>query len=75
MAERSRGATEPLLEIHHDYGDKQVLLDVHLVTAFSGEPQPLEGQPMRWVPAEALAGYAFPAANLPIVAALERLLL
>ncbi|MFV8818247.1 8-oxo-dGTP diphosphatase MutT [Haliea sp. E17] len=60
-------ATEPLIEIHHDYGDKQVLLDVHVVTAFSGEPVPQEGQPMRWVQVAGLDDYDFPAANVPIV--------
>lgn len=61
---------EPLLQIEHDYGDKQVLLDVHRVTAFSGQPRPCEGQPMSWVSCAALRDYEFPAANEPIVAAL-----
>jgi 8-oxo-dGTP diphosphatase len=60
----------PLIEVRHDYGDKQVLLDVHEVTAFSGEPAPQEAQPMRWVPLKELADYEFPAANAPIVKAL-----
>ncbi len=62
-------ATEALIEIRHDYGDKQVFLDVHLVLSFTGEPAPLEGQPMRWVAAAELADFEFPAANLPIVEA------
>ena len=62
---------QPLMRIEHDYGDKQVLLDVHRVTAFRGEPRPCEGQPMRWVASSSLADYAFPAANRPIVAALQ----
>lgn len=60
----------PLLSIPHQYSDKSVLLDVHVVSRFSGDPQPLEGQPMRWVAANALSDYAFPVANLPIVPAL-----
>jgi 8-oxo-dGTP diphosphatase len=64
-------AHEPLLQIQHDYGDKQVLLDVHRVTAFSGQPRPCEGQPMCWVSSTALSDYEFPAANKPIVAALQ----
>ncbi len=62
---------EPLLAISHDYGDKQVLLDVHRVLSWAGEPAPREGQPMRWVPVADLGGYAFPAANQAIV---ERLM-
>ncbi len=64
------GAIAPLIEIHHDYGDKRVFLDVHVVQAFRGEARGLEGQPLRWVPAAELADYAFPAANVPIVDAL-----
>ncbi len=60
----------PLIEIHHDYGDKSVLLDVHVVWEFSGEPRGLEGQPMVWVSADELSDYKFPAANKPIVAAI-----
>lgn len=58
---------KPLIELHHDYGDKRVCLCVHLVTQFSGEPRPREGQPMRWVPRTELLIYEFPAANAPIV--------
>jgi 8-oxo-dGTP diphosphatase len=66
-------AHEPLLEVEHDYGDKRVLLDVHRVTAFKGEPRPCEGQPMRWVSLSSLRDYAFPAANEPIVSCLINL--
>jgi len=59
----------PLLEVRHDYGDKQVLLDVWLVDGFSGVASGLEGQALRWVPVTALSEYAFPAANAPIVEA------
>jgi 8-oxo-dGTP diphosphatase len=68
------GRTSALLEVRHDYGDKAVLLDVHVVWEFSGEARPLEDQPMAWVTPRELAHYAFPAANLPIVAAVEKLL-
>lgn len=59
----------PLIRIHHDYPDKQVLLDVWEVTAFDGEPHGAEGQPLAWVRAQDLPSYEFPAANRPIVAA------
>ena len=65
------GRTSALLEVHHDYGDKLVMLDVHLVWDYSGEARPLEHQPMAWVSPPELAHYTFPAANLPIVAALQ----
>lgn len=64
-------ATEPLIKIRHDYGDKVVLLDVHKVIQFSGEPQGNEGQPIKWVAPEQLHKYEFPAANVPIVTAIN----
>jgi len=64
-------STEPLLVLEHDYGDKQVRLDVHRVTHWSGQPRGLEGQPLAWQRPEQLRDWAFPTANRLI---LERLL-
>ena len=64
-------ATDALMALEHDYGDKQVRLDVHRVTRWSGEQRGLEGQPLAWQLPEQLQLWAFPAANRPI---LERLL-
>jgi 8-oxo-dGTP diphosphatase len=58
---------QPLLDVFHDYADKPVRLEVREVTQFSGEPTPLEGQPMRWVPRAQLVDYEFPRANVAIV--------
>ncbi|OUM08873.1 hypothetical protein BW686_02565 [Pseudomonas syringae] len=62
-------AARPLIKVSHDYPDKQVLLDVWEVSAFTGEPQGVEGQPLVWVTSRELPDYEFPAANQPIVAA------
>lgn len=59
----------PLLKVSHDYPDKQVLLDVWDVSAFSGEAHGVEGQQLAWVSSRQLPGYDFPAANQPIIAA------
>ena len=59
----------PLIEIAHDYGDKQVRLFVFVVHDFESEPQGLEGQPMQWIAPADLNGLSFPAANLPIIQA------
>ena len=64
-------AAEALMVLEHDYGDKQVRLDVHRVTRWSGEPRGLEGQPLAWQRPAQLWHWTFPAANRPI---LERLL-
>ena len=66
-------AAEALLEIRHDYPDKQVLLDVWRVSSYTGVARGREGQPLRWVPVAELSGYEFPAANRPIVDAVDGL--
>lgn len=68
------GRTSALLTVCHDYGDKEVLLDVHVVWEFDGEASSRENQPMAWVAPQALAQYAFPQANVPIVEAVVKLL-
>ncbi|MCG9731404.1 8-oxo-dGTP diphosphatase MutT [Shewanella sp. Isolate13] len=59
--------TYPLMEIHHDYGDKKVFLDVHWVTNFSGQATGVEGQEIEWVKIEQLRHYDFPEANNAIL--------
>ena len=63
----SIGRVRPLMDIHHDYSDKAVHLDVWLVEDFSGRASAREGQPLCWVTPEDLRDYTFPAANTPIV--------
>jgi len=58
-----------LIQIEHDYDDKQVLLDTWEVSSFSGEPIGREGQEIKWVPVDDLSDYSFPAANKAIVSA------
>lgn len=60
---------QPLIQVRHDYPDRQVLLDVWQVMSFSGTPHGAEGQPLAWVEPERLTEYSFPAANEPIVTA------
>lgn len=61
----------PLIRIPHSYPDKQVLLDVWLVEAFSGVPHGKENQPIDWrAPAE-LWRLPFPPANRPIIRAVN----
>lgn len=64
-------ALAPLIQIRHDYPDKQVMLDVWLVDDFQGEPYGKEGQPLEWVAPNALHSFDFPAANIPIVHAIN----
>lgn len=63
---------QPLLVIEHDYGDKQVKLDVRVVEHFTGEPEQQEGQIGRWVEISELSHYPFPEANQAIIQALQQ---
>jgi 8-oxo-dGTP diphosphatase len=61
----------PLIKVPHCYPEHTVLLDVWQISEFSGEPAGREGQPIEWVPIDRLADFAFPAANRPIVQAVQ----
>lgn len=61
----------PLIQIRHDYPDKSVLLDVWHVWRYAGDPRGVEGQVIEWVSKGALRERAFPAANVPILTAVE----
>lgn len=61
----------PLIRVRHHYPEKSVLLDVWKVLEFTGEPWGREGQPIRWVAMSELSGYSFPAANKPIMTAIQ----
>jgi len=64
-------SARPLIRIHHDYGDRHVLLDVHRVTVFDGEPHGREGQPLEWIHPWDMRPEDFPAADRPIIVALR----
>lgn len=60
-------SSEPFMALSYDYPDKQVLLDIHTVSDFTGEAQGLEGQQIVWVDKHDLTHYDFPDANKPIL--------
>jgi len=60
----------PLIRIPHDYGDRQVLLDVWMIDSYQGTPFGKEGQAMEWVDTGKLAQRSMPVANRAIVNAL-----
>ena len=66
--------TLPLMTVRHDYGEKQVLLDVHRVLSWKGEPHGAEGQPVAWVSASALDDYKVPEANAEIMVRVKSVL-
>ncbi len=61
----------PLIRVPHAYPDRRVVLELFRVDAWEGEPQGREGQPLAWVAPEALGGYPMPAADRPVVTALQ----
>ena len=63
--------TKPLMTIEHDYGDKCVRLNVHVVSNFNGQAHGAEGQPSEWVSIDELDNYDFPAANVEIISAIK----
>jgi 8-oxo-dGTP diphosphatase len=66
-------SSNELMLIEHDYGDKCVKLDVHLVTEFEGNAHGAEGQKSAWVDLDKLDEYNFPAANVEIINKLKSL--
>ena len=65
------GSARQLIRVRHDYPDKSVLLDVWCVEDYAGIPVGREGQPLEWVALCDLGKFAFPAANIPIIQALQ----
>ena len=63
--------SRPLIRVHHDYGDRSVLLDVWKVRRYTGEPHGREAQPVRWASIVSLKPEEFPAADIPIIKALQ----
>ena len=61
----------PLIKIPYRYPDKQVLLDVWEVLEFSGTAHGKEGQVCQWVGGDKLKQLEFPAANHPIITAVQ----
>lgn len=61
----------PFKVIKHNYIDKSVVLDIWMVSHFSGEARGAEGQKIKWLPVEALKVKDFPAANGLIIQALQ----
>lgn len=60
-----------LITVEHAYPEVSVFLDVWRVDAFAGRPSGREGQPLAWVPCAELGSRPLPAANRPIVQALQ----
>ncbi len=67
----TQGSLAPVIEVRHDYGDKQVFLDVWQTSSAEGDAEGREGQEIRWLDVRELADADFPVANRPIIRALR----
>jgi 8-oxo-dGTP diphosphatase len=64
-------APRPLIRVRHSYPTREILLDVWVVRRYTGEPEGLEGQGLRWCAQRDLASADLLPADKPIVAALR----
>ena len=64
-------AIQPLIKIIHHYTDKSICLDVWQVLEFSGKAYGKEDQAIFWLEVYRLKAKDFPAANAPIITALN----
>ncbi|MBD2354118.1 8-oxo-dGTP diphosphatase MutT [Tolypothrix sp. FACHB-123] len=63
---------EHLITIDHTYTELRVTLTVHHCRHLAGVPQALECDEIRWVSLAELENFAFPKANVEIIAALKQ---
>ena len=61
----------PLITVDHHYPDKHILLDVWLIEKWAGTPWGKEGQTVEWCDIKDLHQRQFPAANYPIIQAIQ----
>jgi 8-oxo-dGTP diphosphatase len=64
-------SAEPLISYEHQYPTRTIFLDLWIVKEFSGEPQSLEGQPLKWVAIDDLEAIGLLEADLPMIPALR----
>jgi 8-oxo-dGTP diphosphatase len=63
----------PLMRRVHDYDDRRVDISLWVVEGFSGTPTGLDGQQLKWVALPRLHEEDMLAADVPFIAALQRL--
>jgi 8-oxo-dGTP diphosphatase len=63
-------AARPFMRLRHRYPDREVELSLWLVEAYAGDPRPLDGQSLKWVPPQGLPAEDLLEADRPFVTAL-----
>jgi 8-oxo-dGTP diphosphatase len=70
----------PLTFASHSYGASDnraafhLLMMLYVCRRWQGQPQPIEGGTLKWVRPQQLRDYPMPAADIPLIAALQDLL-
>jgi 8-oxo-dGTP diphosphatase len=62
---------QPLIAYEHAYADRRVLLDLWLVTEFTGTPKSLDNQALQWVTLDQLETVGLLEADRPMIPALR----
>jgi 8-oxo-dGTP diphosphatase len=63
----------PLIAYEHQYPQRRLLLDLWVVTRYSGEPKALDAAALQWVAVNELERVGLLEADLPMIAALAAL--
>jgi 8-oxo-dGTP diphosphatase len=66
------GASRHLMRLSHEYDDRVVELSMWIISAFAGEPRPLDGQGLKWVTRAGLSDEDILEADLPFIKALQQ---
>jgi len=61
----------PIAFASHDYDTFHLLMPLYAIRQWKGDPQPLEGQSLRWVRACVMSSLPMPPADIPLVALLR----
>lgn len=65
-------ASTPLIAVPFAYAHKRIVLDVRIIERWRGTATGREKQALAWAPPAKLSGYSMPAADRPVVAALQQ---
>jgi 8-oxo-dGTP diphosphatase len=63
----------PFMRLAHDYADRSVCIDFYLIDAWANTPEGRDGQALRWVRPDRIAGESLLPADGPVLEALRGL--
>jgi len=61
----------PYMRVYYRYPDRNILLDTWVIDEYEGEVEPGEAQALLWIDASQAHLYRFPAADVPIIDAIQ----